>query len=296
MILSLAKAPSSRGLSCLAAVFAVAIAGCADGDPVTGPAPSSPAPPSFDIGVQSHGIPTITSNAFVGERDALEADFTPRIADLPGGVMSGEVVHVGRGCPEVPDEVEPEDPYLADPAGRLALIQRGGCRFDNKIARAQIAGATGVIVYGFDGDDALVLIGGESPVQEGAPSVFGTVITIPAVLVGHSTGVALRDGTPPVTAEVTAASDPTPDQMLDHVYQAVDILVILGFISEGVATSLRAQLDAVRRHLERGNLDAAVKLLGAFVNHVNGLEAGGVLTEEAAEMLRTAVADVLDAF
>jgi hypothetical protein len=296
MIPSLAKCASSRGLSCLAALAAVALAGCADGDPVTGPTPLSLALPSFDIGVQSHGIATITSNAFVGERDALEADFTPPIAELPGGVVAGEVVHVGRGCPEVPGEVEPEDPYLADPAGRLALIQRGACRFDNKIARAQIAGATGVIVYGFDGDDALFLIGGESPVQEGSPSVIGTVITIPAVFVGNSTGVALRDGTPPVIAEVTAASDPTPEQMLDHVYQAVDILVILGFISEGVATSLRAQLDAVRGHLERGNLDAAAQLLDAFVSHVNGLEAGGVLTEAAAELLRSAVADVLDTF
>jgi hypothetical protein len=293
---SLAKPASSLTLSCLTAVVAVALAGCADGDPVTGPVSLSPALPSFDIGVQSHTVATITSNAFIGARDALEADFTPPIAELPGGIMAGEVVHVGRGCPEVPGEIVPEDPYLADPAGRFALIQRGACRFDNKIARAQNAGATGVIVYNFDGDDGLILIGGESTVQDGAPSVIGTVITIPAVFVGHSTGAALRDGTPPVTVEVTPAPGPTPEHMLVHVYEGLDILVALEFISEGVAKSLRAQLDAVRRQLERGNLDAAARLLDAFLNHVNGLEAGGVLDEQAAEFLRSLVADVLAAF
>jgi hypothetical protein len=294
---SLAKPGSSPGLSCLAILVAVALAGCAEGDPVTGPAPLSPTLPSFDIGVQSHQVAaTITSNAFVGERDALEADFTPPIDELPGGVMAGETVHVGRGCPEVPGEFVPEDPYLADPAGRIALIQRGACRLDNKVARAQNAGATGVIVYGFDGEDHLILMGGENPVQEGGPSVIGTVITIPAAFVGHSTGVALRDGTPPVTVEVTPPPDPMPAQMLDHVYEGIDQAVFFGFLSEGVARSLRAQLDAVRRHLERGNLHAAAMVLNAFVNHVNGLEAEGVLDEVAAEFLRSLVANVLAAF
>jgi hypothetical protein len=37
-------------------------------------------------------------------------------------------------------------------------------------------------------------------------------------------------------------------------------------------------------------------VLNAFVNHVNGLEAEGVLDEVAAEFLRSLVANVLAAF
>lgn len=79
-----------------------------------------------------------TSTAFSGTRPAVEAAFTPPIVNLPGRAMTGEVVNVGRGCPTGSiDGTNPEDPYLADPAGKIALIERGACRFDHKIARAQ---------------------------------------------------------------------------------------------------------------------------------------------------------------
>ena len=107
-----------------------------------------------------------TSNAFAGERLAVEADGTPPIVERPGREMAGEVVHVGRGCPADPGRsrraraLAVADPYLADPAGKIALIERGLCRFDNKVARAQQAGAVGVIVYNnAAGGEALVLMG-----------------------------------------------------------------------------------------------------------------------------------------
>src|SRR5256885_156703 len=59
--------------------------------------------------------------------------------------FSGSVAFVGRGCPA--DAVEPgspEDPYLADPAGKVALIDRGGCPVSLKVDRAAKAGAMGV--------------------------------------------------------------------------------------------------------------------------------------------------------
>lgn len=128
--------------------------------------------------------------------------------------MAGEVVHVGRGCPADPRPVPPAgtgtglavaDPYLADPAGKIALIERGLCRFDNKIARAQQAGATGVIVYNnAAGGEALVLMGIDSPVVDGPPGIAGTAITTPAVFVRRSTGLLLRDGAAPVTASAAA--------------------------------------------------------------------------------------------
>lgn len=114
--------------------------------------------------------------------------------------MTGEVVHVGRGCPADPEGtgLAADDPYLADPAGKIALIQRGICRFDHKVARAQPAGATGVIVYGLDGDESLVRMGGEDP----TPMPDGSLV--PATFVQNSTGVLLRDGEPPVIATAAA--------------------------------------------------------------------------------------------
>jgi hypothetical protein len=147
---------------------------------------------------------SFTSNAFDGDRTAVEAAFTPPIAELPGREMTGEVVHVGRGCPADPEGsgLTDEDPYLADPAGKIALIQRGICQFDHKVARAQLAGAAGVIVYGLDGDESLVRMGGQDP----TPMPDGTLVPaeIPAVFVQNSTGVFLRDGEPPVIATASA--------------------------------------------------------------------------------------------
>jgi hypothetical protein len=147
-----------------------------------------------------------TSSAFPGMREAFEGTFTAPIVTLPGRAMEGEVVHVGRGCPADPVLGLPvPDPYLADPAGKIALIERGVCRFDNKIARAQLAGAIGAIVYNnAENGETPFLMGGDNPVLAGSPDVIGTTITIPAVSVVRSTGLLLVGGTPPVTARAAA--------------------------------------------------------------------------------------------
>ncbi|HEU0294968.1 MAG TPA: PA domain-containing protein [Anaerolineales bacterium] len=150
-------------------------------------------------------ISSFTSSAFAGSRAANEGTFTVSIASLPSATMSGEVVHVGRGCPPGTPAVPAGDPYLADPTGKIALIERGACRFDNKIAWAQMNGAVGAIVY--NSVAGIFTMGGNNPVLstiDGSPVVVGTVITIPSVSVERSTGLLLRDGTPPVTAAAVA--------------------------------------------------------------------------------------------
>ena len=137
---------------------------------------------------------SLQSDAFEGSRPAAEAMFTPPIAELADGEMTGAVVHVGRGCPagfDPGDPDVPEDVYLADPDGAIALIERGGCRFDHKVARAQLAGATGAIVFGAAGDESLVAMGGDSPTT--LPDGTLVTIVIPSVYVQHSTGAQLRD-------------------------------------------------------------------------------------------------------
>ena len=153
-------------------------------------------------------ISSFTSSAFTGSRPASDGVFTPQVSTLPGSQMTGEVVHVGRGCPPNSPGLPPGgDPYLNDPTGKIALIERGACRFDNKVAWAQQNGAAGVIVYNTAaGGDALINMGGNNPIRstaDGSPDVVDIVVTTPAIFVGRSTGVALRDGTPPVTATAT---------------------------------------------------------------------------------------------
>ncbi len=143
--------------------------------------------------------PYVTSNAFAGKRPASIALFTPK---PPYNTFSGEVVYVGRGCPAGSiNGTNPADPYLANPAGKIALIQRGACRFDNKIAWAQLNSAAAVIVFNSAaGGEALVVMGGNNPVL--LPVDGSVTITIPAAFVQRSTGLLLAGGTPPVTAFV----------------------------------------------------------------------------------------------
>jgi hypothetical protein len=75
-------------------------------------------------------------------------------------------------------------------AGQIVLIRRGGCFFDQKIFRAQQAGAVAVIIANNDGD-GLVSMGSSGEVE--GP------ITIPAVFIGQSDGDALEAASPGLT-------------------------------------------------------------------------------------------------
>lgn len=64
-----------------------------------------------------------------------------------GDGFTGDVAYVGRGCPA--DSIGAgvaEDAYLADPAGKVALIDRGACSVSLKVDRAAKAGAIGVLI------------------------------------------------------------------------------------------------------------------------------------------------------
>jgi hypothetical protein len=61
--------------------------------------------------------------------------------------VTGDLVYVGRGCPAGSiSSGSPADPYLADPSGKIALIDRGSCAASLKIDRAAKAGATAVVI------------------------------------------------------------------------------------------------------------------------------------------------------
>src|SRR5262249_1173814 len=64
--------------------------------------------------------------------------------------FTGDVVFVGRGCPKgsisPPPNPDVDDPYLANPSGKVALIDRGACAVSLKVDRAAKAGAKAVLV------------------------------------------------------------------------------------------------------------------------------------------------------
>ena len=82
--------------------------------------------------------------------------------------VTGLLAYVGRGCPAGSDPSIPaDDPYLADPSGRIAVIDRGVCAASLKTDRAAEAGAIAVIIvdnvaapvppqFAFGGGDNLV--------------------------------------------------------------------------------------------------------------------------------------------
>src|SRR5262249_7266485 len=115
-----------------------------------------------------------------------------------GSQISGAISYVGFGCPG--------DTYLDDPTGKIALIQRGNCSFDAKVATAQVAGAVGVIVFNnATGGESLVTMGGSNPF----PGAGGLDIDIPSLFVQNSTGLAMVQALAqgPLTAQVTAIFD-----------------------------------------------------------------------------------------
>ena len=89
-----------------------------------------------------------------------------------------EIVWVGRGCADA-DLATPgaqPDLYLADPNGKVALVQRGVCSFGEKAIRAIAAGATAVVV------------------QNNAAGVFNGTLGAPLPVPKPVVGISLEDG------------------------------------------------------------------------------------------------------
>lgn len=140
-------------------------------------------------------LPYFTVNAHnVG---FMPMTFSPP-APLSGG---GEIVHVGRGCTDDPATaaVEATDPYLADPAGKYALIDRGTCSFGLKSQRAINAGAIGVVVA----NNVAGVVSGTLGAPLSDP-------TIPVVGISLADGAFIKAQTPPIMMSWTDQMDIFP--------------------------------------------------------------------------------------
>jgi subtilisin family serine protease len=131
-------------------VVVVASAGnSADRPYITG-SPSS-APEVISV-AQTHVPSTIVFPLVISSPASIAGTFsntaTVSWAPIGDGFTNVPVAFVGRGCPRGSPAPVPDggDPYLDDPRGKVALIDRGACNVSLKVDRAAKAGAVGVLI------------------------------------------------------------------------------------------------------------------------------------------------------
>ncbi|HVM01068.1 MAG TPA: peptidoglycan DD-metalloendopeptidase family protein, partial [Acidimicrobiales bacterium] len=127
----------------------------------------------------------------------------------PAGPTAGGVVYVGRACPErrtAEGAVVPADPWLADPAGRIAVAdaalapaQAGlpaqGCSPASRLARARADGALGLVVAG-----SFLAAEAAGEVVLGAGTGGGDAPAVPGVQLRKPDGDAVRAALCPAAA------------------------------------------------------------------------------------------------
>ena len=141
--------------------------------------------------------------SFGTDHEAAEAAFTPPLAAPFGafdvawiGLTDGLFSAQAFGCaanPSDPLNSGPAVAYGESVAGKIALIQRGACRFDEKIAVAESEGAIGVIVFNDTREDVITM--GGNP-----------IVSIPGMFIRGSRGnelAALRVASTAVEATLT---------------------------------------------------------------------------------------------
>lgn len=149
---------------------------------------------SYAPGEVRLAVEVLTPEAVSGLYEAAEAAFTPPLDEV--GPVEGELAYIGRGCPA---NGGPEDPYLADPNGKVAMIDRGRCRFDAKIKRAEEAGAIAVVMVN-NVDGPPIVMGGDP------------IVNIPAVMISKADGDTIKAAEDTVTVRLDAETTiPRPD-------------------------------------------------------------------------------------
>jgi hypothetical protein len=222
--------------------------------------------PYFDpsLGV---GDSIIRSDVFVGDKQgrvtATEGLFTRQMSGwLSGGaeVLNGVVVLVGRGCNT--------DTYLANPAGKIALIERGLCTFQEKITKAYNAGAIGAIVYNNNrpnpaDNDRLIRMGP----ADGIPSPG--LVPIPGFFVGRTNGLILA--ATPVSVKIQAAS-------FRALKDGIQALLASGVLNKQQAGSLKDEISVASNAAYRGDFATAVQVIEQFQADILALRNASVLT------------------
>jgi subtilisin family serine protease len=111
----------------------------------------TPAAASSALSVAQTQVPSALAYPLVVDSPPTIAGTYPNTASLDwapiGSGFAGNVAYVGRGCPAGSVGGQPgADTYLADPSGKVALIDRGACNVSLKVDRAAKAGAVAVLI------------------------------------------------------------------------------------------------------------------------------------------------------
>ena len=165
-----------------AGVF-VAVSAGNDGDNNTAETVGTPAPWVTSVGASTYSGTIPTTAIKVSSRTpeefmvAIEGVITKSFAD--SGVVEGQVVIAepllgcfDNGTSAALDNAE-------EISGNIALISRGECAFTEKVERAQLAGATAVVIYSDD----------REPTGLGGDANYD----IPGVMISKDDGLALND-------------------------------------------------------------------------------------------------------
>lgn len=131
----------------------------------------------------------------------------------PTSGVTPPLVHVGQGCLA--------DPYLASPAGQVALITRGTCSFAEKYERAFAEGALGVVI--------------ENNAPGGFSGTLGGTFDLGfAVSISQEAGAAIRalidvGGAPTITWTDGSVAEPNPSGDLISAFSSYGLTPDLAF-------------------------------------------------------------------
>lgn len=179
-----------------AGILVVAAAGNAGDRPyITG----SPATTPQVLSVAQTQVPSAMVQQLKINSPAAIAGLYPNTATVSwapiGAGFTGNVAWVGRGCPAGSiSPGSPADPYLDNPAGKVALIDRGACNISPKVERAAQAGAIGVLL-------AQNVAGDATSFGYGGGAMF-----VPTLVITQSVGTAIKTNLlAPVNVTVSSA-------------------------------------------------------------------------------------------
>jgi subtilisin family serine protease len=150
------------------------------GSPAGGPWVITAAASSRDGKTSLEALQIDSPPAIAGKIAAKEANFTPSLED--NGPIEGELILADDEDDTLEDgsagtTTDACEPLVnsSDISGKIALVQRGGCSFETKIAHASDAGAIAVLVYNIAGD--AIVMNGDSE-----------LVDIPALMIGQADG------------------------------------------------------------------------------------------------------------
>lgn len=107
-------------------------------------------------------------------------------------------------------------------------------------------------------------------------------------------GVCVTDKDSGVGCDSTMITVLTPEEALENLGTDIDDLETMAVLTTGQANALTQKTAAATNKLDMGNKVAALNQLNAFINHVNALVTGGVLTPSEGQTLIDQVNLIID--